>query len=240
MKSILSIVMLLLSVALHAQEKDVTKFLGIPVDGTKSEMIKKLKDKGFESNNPIDKSILSGEFNGSDVNLSVTTNNNKVCRIMVIDAYGTTDVTNIKIRFNSLCRLFQNSPKYIAASDVSDYIISDDEDIAYEMLVNNKRYEAIFCQLSIQADSIIKKSKSISEASKVRNEMIKSICASDSIDIIDIDKLNIMMEENNKALVSTLEILNRPVWFTIIQGSGRYYISLYYDNEYNMANGEDL
>ena len=70
--------------------------------------------------------------------------------------------------------------------------------------------------------------------------MIKSICASDSIDIIDIDKLNIMMEENNKALVSTLEILNRPVWFTIIQGSGRYYISLYYDNEYNMANGEDL
>ena len=28
-------------------QKDVTKFLGIPVDGTKAEMKKKLQEKGF-------------------------------------------------------------------------------------------------------------------------------------------------------------------------------------------------
>ena len=47
MKKILSLAVLLaFSLAMYAQ-KDVTKFLGIPVDGTKSEMIKKLKEKGF-------------------------------------------------------------------------------------------------------------------------------------------------------------------------------------------------
>ena len=45
MKKILSLaVLLVFSLAMYAQ-KDVTKFLGIPVDGTKSEMIKKLKEK---------------------------------------------------------------------------------------------------------------------------------------------------------------------------------------------------
>lgn len=47
MKKFLSVVLMLtLSVAMYAQ-KDVTKFLGIPVDGTKSAMIQKLKAKGF-------------------------------------------------------------------------------------------------------------------------------------------------------------------------------------------------
>ena len=43
-KLALIITTLLLSVSVFAQE-DVTKFLGIPVDGFKPEMIKKLKEK---------------------------------------------------------------------------------------------------------------------------------------------------------------------------------------------------
>ena len=34
--------------------------------------------------------------------------------------------------------------------------------------------------------------------------------------------------------------LNRMVWFTISMRYGRYYISMYYDNGYNKASGEDL
>lgn len=34
--------------------------------------------------------------------------------------------------------------------------------------------------------------------------------------------------------------LKRSVWFKISEFNGRYYISMYYDNEYNRANGEDL
>ena len=47
------------SIVLHAQE-DVTKFLGIPVDGSKSEMIQKLKAKGF-TNTSSEKDILEGD-----------------------------------------------------------------------------------------------------------------------------------------------------------------------------------
>lgn len=38
---------LMLGVYAFAQ-KDVTQFLGIPVDGTKTEMVQKLKAKGFK------------------------------------------------------------------------------------------------------------------------------------------------------------------------------------------------
>ena len=74
----------LLSDNLNAQ-KDVTKFLGIPVDGFKAEMLSKLKSKGF-SVNTSNKDVLNGEFNGRDVNIFIKTNNNKVFRLAVADA----------------------------------------------------------------------------------------------------------------------------------------------------------
>ena len=84
MKRILLIAfVLVISISLFAQ-KDITKFLGIPIDGFKPEMIQKLKEKGFVSSES-DKSILEGEFNGIQVSVHVVTNNNKVCRIMLCD-----------------------------------------------------------------------------------------------------------------------------------------------------------
>lgn len=47
MKKLLSITMLLISSLFIYAQQDVTKFLGIPVDGSKSEMIQKLKAKGI-------------------------------------------------------------------------------------------------------------------------------------------------------------------------------------------------
>ena len=35
-------------------------------------------------------------------------------------------------------------------------------------------------------------------------------------------------------------LLKKSVWFRICEFYGKYYINLYYDNEYNHANGEDL
>lgn len=32
----------------------------------------------------------------------------------------------------------------------------------------------------------------------------------------------------------------KPVWFMISELYGKYYITMFYDNEYNRANGEDL
>ena len=108
--------LLISSIVIYAQE-DVTKFLGIPVDGSKSEMIQKLKAKGYTSSQH-NKDILVGEFNGTDVNIHIATNNNKVCRIMVCDA-NNIDERSIQIRFNKLCEQF------IKRSCTRNYFIRD-------------------------------------------------------------------------------------------------------------------
>lgn len=71
--------MLLMMSAVAFGQQEVTKFLGIPVDGSKEEMIRKLKGKGFKPD-PQGSEALVGQFNGTDVNVYVATNNDKVCR----------------------------------------------------------------------------------------------------------------------------------------------------------------
>ena len=144
-KTLLAIIMLAYSLSTWAQE-DVTRFLGIPVDGTKREMIEKLKAKGFEPH-PTEKDCLIGEFNGENVMLFIQTQNNKVWRIAISDV-NFRDAVNIKLRFNELCRQFLKNKKYLSLLSENELMIPDDEDIAYNMLVNKKRYEAAFLQLS--------------------------------------------------------------------------------------------
>ena len=57
-------------------QRDVTKFLGIPVDGSKTDMIQKLKSKGFDYISKSD--MLTGQFNDYNVEISIVTNNNRV------------------------------------------------------------------------------------------------------------------------------------------------------------------
>lgn len=143
MKKLLSILtMLVLSISMYAQ-REVTKFLGIPVDGTKSEMIRKLKAKGFEEI-PGSDGTLTGEFNGREVYIYVQTNNNKVWRIAVVYV-NSVDESQIKIRFNNLCWQFLDNPKYIPAYD-TDFTLSDDYDIGYEISTHHKQIEASFRQ----------------------------------------------------------------------------------------------
>lgn len=181
MKKILSVAFLLmLSVALHAQ-KEVTKFLGIPVDGSKSSMIQKLKNKGFVYDPSAD--YLKGEFNGQQVDVFIVTNNNRVYRIMVCDK-NDWDEGQIKIRYNTLCRQFANNQKYVPL-DAEE--LSERENISYEMTVNKKEYQATYAQLPADDD-----------------------------------------------------LTKRLVWFTILERYGKYYIAIFYDNEFNRAQGEDL
>ncbi|MBO6023825.1 MAG: hypothetical protein J6P83_03120 [Bacteroidales bacterium] len=140
MKRLLLMLLLVASTNVFAQ-KEVTKFLGIPVDGFKSEMIQKLKAKGYKYNSTAD--CLEGEFNGKEVQIVVVTNNNKVYRIAVFDKNYTSE-TDIKINFNKLCQQFERNERYFSIKE--DQTIPEHEDISYEMLVNNKRYEAVFYQ----------------------------------------------------------------------------------------------
>lgn len=127
------------------QEKDVTTFLGIPVDGTKNKMIQKLESKGFTYD--ILSDILKGEFNGRDVEISVVTNklatDKKVYRIMVRGANYTTNTKEIKIRYNNLYYQFKNNSKY---RPLYGGEIKKDEDISYKMIEKEKVYESGFMQ----------------------------------------------------------------------------------------------
>ena len=66
-------------------QKDVTKFLGIPVDGSEYDMRSKLIEKGYSYDSITNR--LSGAFNGEDVYIYIVTNKvmnqeNKVRRII--------------------------------------------------------------------------------------------------------------------------------------------------------------
>lgn len=146
MKKLFSLVMLCIALTINAQTK-VTEFLGIPVDGTKAEMIEKIKDKGFVLNKQYD--WLEGEFNGKEVLVGVNTISNKVWRIGIIDKYSLDEI-NIKIRFNELCYQFMNNDKYISCEMNS--LIDKNENISYNIIVNKKRYEAMFYQKPFDVD----------------------------------------------------------------------------------------
>ena len=221
-------VLFIIPVALFAQ-KDVTQFLGIPVDGNKSEMIEKLKSKGFTIS-PNDKDVLVGQFNGTSVNIHIVTNNNKVCRIMVADVNYSNEI-DTKIRFNNLLQQFKMNEKYMTVSLTPEkYIIPDDEKISYEMLVNKKRYEAAFYQMPIKIDTVSLAEKIKSKlASKYTEEQLSNPTEELQKEMITIG-LSFMLEIYSK----------KSVWFMINELYGKYYITMYYDNEYNTANGEDL
>ena len=188
--------MIAISASVFAQ-KEVTKFMGIPVDGSPTEMIKKLKAKGFTTDEGFMRDVkrgsvdwdgpevLIGRFNGTKVRVFLGVEQNKVWRIYLADK-DSRDETQIKIRFNTLVRQFEGNGKYVPLFD--EQTIADDEDISYQMTVNKKQYDAAFLQKGEDGT---------------------------------VDK-------------------KRMVWFMISQRSDDYCIYMYYDNEYNQADGSDL
>jgi hypothetical protein len=234
MKKIIGLLLMLVTMTATAQ-KDVTKFLGIPVDGYKAEMKKKLIDKGFEYNAKDD--AFTGEFNGRNVNLFIATNNNKVWRIIVCDA-NTSNESDIKIRFNTLCDQFAKNKKYVSANlGMKDFKLSEDEDISYEMMVNSKRYEAAYYQ-------ILDPEKTDSVALKKRiNDALLLEYTQEQIDNPTEKQAKGIQRiiEDETIHFSYDHMTKKFVWFMIKQSSYKgYYISLFYDNEYNHSDGEDL
>lgn len=217
--------MALLAVSMYAQ-KDVTTFLGIPVDGYKSEMKQKLISKGYVPKKIGDNEFFEGEFNGVDVHIYIATNNNKVYRIMLCDA-NTRSEADIKIRFNTLVSQFQNNKKY---TSLEDYTLSESEDISYNMAVRKKNYDALFYQVPN-----MEKVDTLALQEHVRGEILKKY----SPEQLENPSEEISKEAESIAMRMGM-IFKKPVWFRICEHYGEYYITMFYDNEYNHANGEDL
>lgn len=226
MKTFLLIAALLITSVTMSAQREVTKFLGIPVDGNKSEMISKLKAKGFR-NASYNSEALIGQFNGAEVNAVIVTNNDKVCRIALSDV-NHVDVRTVQIRFNHLCEQFENNSKYMPP--LQNYAIPDNEDVSYEITVNKKRYEAVYYQKPAVIDTIaiIEKVQSIL-LSKYTEEQLTNPTEDMQSEILKLSTEYVIDEYTQ-----------RPVWFMISDYYGKYYISMFYDNEYNRANGEEL
>lgn len=221
---------MVLPVAVLAQ-KDVTTFLGIPVDGTKSSMIQSLKSKGFTYKNS---NCLTGEFNGTNVNIRVVTNNNKVWRIVLTDS-NTQNETDIKIRFNKLVSQFSKNPKYVTANfdEASSYILPDEEEIGYGINLYHKRYEAAFYQ---QPDL------SLVDTLEVQNEIKQKIQNKFGKHRIQNPDDEVQKEVVKESIYYYASIVSKKsVWFMISKERyDRFYITMFYDNEWNHSDGEDL
>lgn len=269
----LVVVLVFACIAVKMFSQDAIQFLGIPVDGTEKDMITALESKGFKYN--IIEECLYGEFNGEDVEIHIVTNKNRVWRIYVKDRYPR-DEYQIKLRYNMLCKQFENNPRYTSLIS-SGQRIPMEEDIYYEMQVNDKHYGAFFYQfvsdssplsedlsefveqyiedydypyLNDEDSLVIQDSMTVRQQretlkfttgllSYFTDRFLKNgndfIIQLDSIPEYEIRSVAMAMTED---FISILE--NRKVWFTIHGSVDNYYISMYYDNIYNRASGEDL
>lgn len=233
MKKFLLLMLMMVTLTASAQ-KDVTKFLGIPVDGYKAEMKKNLTAKGFTYNAQND--FFDGEFNGHDVHVYIATNNNKVWRIMVCDK-NTCGEADIKIRFNNLCRQFSKNQKYFPTSlGEKDYTLPESEDISYEMLVHKKRYEASYFQAP-DPSSI----DTLAIQNRVREALLKEFTQEEIDNPTDKQREKMQNIFSRETAAIALEMMEKKlVWFMISENYGQYYITMFYDNEYNHSDGEDL
>ncbi len=180
--------------------------------------------------------MLEGEFNGANVFVNVITNGNKVCRIAVTDI-ASEDERSIQIRFNNLLRQFENNSKYLPISDNNQ--LSDSEDLSYEINVNKKRYEANFYQRPVTMADKEKWQNTVMArmiemfATTIAEKYTEEELANPTKELID--------DYDNMMVRAAIDIISKKhVWFMISNYAGKYYISMFYDNEYNRADGEDL
>ena len=99
MRKIVFALLMLLNLSISAQE--IVKFMGIPIDGNKTEMISQLKEHGFTYDEEQD--CLHGTFNGELVDANIYTYNNRVGRIKVSLAKSVNEI-EVKVKYNKLLK----------------------------------------------------------------------------------------------------------------------------------------
>lgn len=212
-----------------AQTPATLKFLGIPVDGSKTEMIRQLRQKGFAYDAKED--LLTGTFNGMESNVRIHENNGKVDRVYIADA-NTCNEAQIRIRFNNLLQQFKANEKYVEMEENKP--ISEKEDISYEMTVNSKNYDAAFYLNPTYGFS---EEDNVRIATNLAEELQAKIDAGEYEDMTDEKSTEILQTMAVQKLISMIE---GQVWFRIAKYYGDYYLTIYYDNLKNRPNGEDL
>ena len=125
--------------------------------------------------------------------------------------------------------------------------LSDNEDISYEISANDKQYAAIFYQYSKDApefSDILTLQKEYGERYAKELKEYLSQFTEEQLE----NPTEEMMENSKKILYQSVQsvmtmndlISKKVVWFTIGGKYGEYYITMFYENGYNEADGSDL
>ena len=253
-------ILLLIPLSAFCQNSGALKFLGIPIDGTEAQFVSKLKAKGFVYNTLSES--YKGQFNGKDVDVYIHTNHNLVDRVYV--AFPSTNEESIRVEYNRLLDQFEDNGKYMSLS--GNEKIPADDDISYEITVNNKRYQASYSYFDPDRDPVAFMNdfvdmftdfltpEQIAKLKEYINTYMDTPEADrEALEAKVIEEMQGMSpgfnieQEPEKALrfLSTIveglqSLADGSVWFMIHQHLGRYQIGLYYDNLHNQAHGEDL
>lgn len=225
MKRLFFLITVLLSLSHNLYAADgVTQFLGIPVDGPKSEMIQKLKAMGYEYVEGED--FFTGYYFGNPVYLFIQTNNDKVSRIILYDINQRTE-EEIKYRFNALYDKFATSDRYVRLGK-KDVILTEKDKLAYEMKQHNRIHKAVFRQIK-ETDPDLNMSMATAPAVGVRQ--------------IELDKLKFDYKERRRRMhARAIGYVNRhnqesfpsQVWFVISERFGKFGMVMLYDNVPNL------
>lgn len=228
------IVLSFLVFSAYGQDPGVVKFLGIPVDGTKGEMISRIKEKGFGYYSGED--CLYGKFNGKYVEVFIETNHGAVYWVIV--KYYTGSEKAVIDEYNELLDQFNRNKKYFAVRE--NKAIPKEEHIAYEMAMNHKSYAAPFYYISPDVFTP-------EESDRIRAVM-------DKVQGVPLDSLEAHTPEIAYSLLPDdwseeyfleyakkwLSVMDGKVWFAIVPDDGSFTITINYQNLKNRPDGEDL
>lgn len=239
------------------------KFLGIPIDGTKSQFVIKLKSKGFTYNSLYE--CYKGQFNGKSVDVYIHCNHNIVDRVYV--AFPRTSEESIRVEYNKLLNQFNENKKYLNLSLSEE--IPENDDISYKISVENKRYQATFSYFDEDRDQVEFACALVDgfsdyftkeERDAIKENIKQLVTASEEQQdgiieqvITEIQKPKFAQTSGNTeedtekayrflltAFDTMRSLADGEVWFMIYKNYGQYQIGLYYDNLHNQAKGEDL
>ena len=227
---ILSFLFVLMALAVLAQTDNTIKFLGIPVDGKKSEMVSALMKKGFVYD--ANRNAMVGKFNGVMSIVLISEKYGKVDRVIVSDDCATRDQADIRIRYNNLISQFEKLNDRYYTIEPNERI-PDNENISREIRFHKKKYQAIFFYIPIQNNQELA-NKVIEEAfAEVKERVDAEVLARKSEE----EKLQMLIDLLGERI--TL-MTTGYVWFTILEEHGRLSIAIYYENENNQPNGDEL
>lgn len=244
MKRILALsVSLLFCLASYSQT-----FFDVPVNGSSSDMAKKLESKGFVKVGPYKESlVIKGPYNGRQTDIILCTYDGRVNRVCVNYLTGLTE-DQVRKEYNALVEGFKKDPKY---KEREPQILISDTLAITETIVNKAKYQATFYEEPAfdpkyqQIVSKVKKLASKPAAKQKQEDKVKAIALVAQLPGMEEFRKNIEdMKDSDvdSVFAQGLEMMDAKlsgmVWLKMRVSGGEYGLTVFYDNPINMPPAE--